>query len=381
MGRPRKRALRLQQLLLLLLLLLWQRVSAVFHCRHDPGTGRVPGPLPAGGFEWGALCAMRSDSPSSIRDDQILVVRPVARFARRAENDWAVAVGAVQRVLVGSSVERVLPELESVLDGRTDVASAAARLSARCGITVEVARASLARLYEWEILDHAGGYRRDAVGPPRPGESAQTLFFALFSSRPFASQQRLAAYRAAIVSTRADRDRLGSALEDSGLGLVSVRDAGFDAADLVVAWGARLFDRELADLNRECVEKGVPLLVVTLGVASGWVGPLVLPGESACVVCALDWIDRDADPDAKATPPGSPLALVLAHLAALEVLRFAAPCLRPGAVGVRHHYDAATHRLHSVEVTRRPRCPRCGDLVRRSPAAAFQQQGVMARGR
>ncbi len=332
---------------------------------------------------------MHATSDTSLRDDQRLTLRPLARLARRGEARWEVAIGGATRELRGRATDRVLPAIEEALAGGADVATAVVRLAAR-GVAEEEARGSLQLLYRWEILDDADGYREAAeVTAEETVEetvaAAQERFFSLVSSRPAECQRALRTFRVAVTGAGAAAAVVRAALEASGL---ARGHAGSGGADLVIHWGPRLGDPACRAVNRVCVERGAALLAAGATASGGWIGPTVLPRESACLECALEAGVEGAAAATLGDAPGArdggmPRAgsdRVVAHLAALEALRFAAPCLRPGLVGTWQRYDAQRHHLDVVEVVRRPRCRVCGALVDRAPGAAFQVRGEGRRG-
>ncbi len=316
-----------------------------------------------------------------LQDEQTLVVRPVASLHRNANEEWAVSVGARRRVLRGQSADLVLPELPALLDGNRDVGRVVERLGALCGVSQEVARGCLERLYHWEILDDAAGYRP----PGQPGnnaeEEAHERFFALFSSRPLFNAETLGNTRVAVAAADPGAEALRSRLVSTGL-RAAAHTPGREA-DLVVSWGHSRFSPELDALNRACVASATPLLVAGAGPTAGDLGPLVMPRQSACVACVRDHFGAATSGWNKAVASGPLFAAesVAMHLVALEVLRFAAPCMRPSTVGVLRRYDAAAQQLVATQVLRRPRCSVCGQLTHHSPAIAFQERGVRADGR
>lgn len=112
-------------------------------------------------------------------------------------------------------------------------------------------------------------------------------------------------------------------------------------ADLVVLAPARPEQLEEA---RRLVEPGTPHLLAEVRETTGVVGPLVLPGRSACLRC-LDLTRTDLDPDwpalaAQLAVPSrarvacdGPLALMVAAQAALQVLALVDGTVDPAAVG------------------------------------------------
>jgi bacteriocin biosynthesis cyclodehydratase domain-containing protein len=112
-------------------------------------------------------------------------------------------------------------------------------------------------------------------------------------------------------------------------------------ADLVVLAPCRPEQLEPAMV---LVDPGTPHLLAEVREATGVVGPLVLPGRSACLRC-LDLARTDRDPGWPAlaaqlavptrarTACDGPLALMVAAQAALQVLALLDGTVRPAAVG------------------------------------------------
>ncbi|MCX5063893.1 MULTISPECIES: ThiF family adenylyltransferase [unclassified Streptomyces] len=105
----------------------------------------------------------------------------------------------------------------------------------------------------------------------------------------------------------------------------------------------------------------------------GAVGPLVLPGTTACYECFRDIgeLEQYLEPGEKPGPnlnlglqAGSygPLNLIVAAMAANEVLR----CLLGGdcrSAGTRLMLDSRSYRLHSEHFPRRSDCTSCGPVI------------------
>lgn len=113
--------------------------------------------------------------------------------------------------------------------------------------------------------------------------------------------------------------------------------------DLVVLAGARQADRGRA---AALVAAMVPHLAVRAGTPRGIVGPLVLPGRSACLNC-LDRHRTDRDPDWRAiaatapyAPPTSLMTQSVAALAARQVLDWIDGMHRPASVDATLECDA-----------------------------------------
>lgn len=113
--------------------------------------------------------------------------------------------------------------------------------------------------------------------------------------------------------------------------------------DLVVLAGARTADQGRA---AELVAAMVPHLAVRSGIPRGIVGPLVLPGRSACLNC-LDRHRADRDPDWRAVaataphlPPTPLMTQSVAGLAARQVLDWIDGMHRPASMDATLECDA-----------------------------------------
>lgn len=149
----------------------------------------------------------------------------------------------------------------------------------------------------------------------------------------------------------------------------SSRDAGllvgcsdFGARQLLLPW------------NEACVETGTHFLPVLLKDLTGWIGPLVIPGETACHACALTRLNMHLD----AHEPAVELAMatgqvgVAGHpLMAAALADFAVM----GLVAIHGGFstsdpdalleiDFSTMQCRSRRVWKVPRCPVCSSVNR-----------------
>jgi ribosomal protein S12 methylthiotransferase accessory factor len=141
-------------------------------------------------------------------------------------------------------------------------------------------------------------------------------------------------------------------------------------------------------LNGASLRHGVPALYAELNGHVALVGPLVLPGQTACfmcwrmrtVACAASFSDamareelleherRPALHERATVPALAPYAGGLAALEALKSLLFVGPGTLAGRV---HEFDALAHRTEVHTVLQVPDCPRCKGARpwRRAPPA------------
>src|SRR5713101_3397082 len=168
---------------------------------------------------------------------------------------------------------------------------------------------------------------------------------------------------------------LGAALSELGVRVVK------SSPDLTVTLVNDYLERQLAELNRQRVADKTPWLLVQPSGAFPLVGPVFIPGESACWTCLFDrmirnrevkgFLDRGpARPVAVSPLVRNAVGQSGIQLAALEIAKAIATGFRtelrdhivsldlPGAT-IAKHYVAA-----------RPQCPTCGRKKLRDPRRA-----------
>jgi bacteriocin biosynthesis cyclodehydratase domain-containing protein len=277
----------------------------------------------------------------------------------------------------GRAVAALLPRLLPLLDGTRTVAELEDVLGRAAGPAV--ARA-LALLTENRLL---------VDGEHRPSdESTKTAAasFAAAVTRRTTQRDALASIERARVSVLGDglaAVEIRRHLREMGLGRVSA-DALEPRADDSFAIAAPAADdhRLLGTLNAFALEHRLPWLqVLPFDGRIAVVGPVFVPGDSACRECfvlrraACSGYDEDFDVvernDVRAAAP-TPLTVLAASLASLLALRWltAADPALPGrlyAIEV-----GAVVRLRHDHVLRVPRCPRCGTPERSVPSPWFE---------
>lgn len=162
-----------------------------------------------------------------------------------------------------------------------------------------------------------------------------------------------------------DPEPLHALLEASGLRLA-------EPGDLLVVMARDYLDPALDELNRTAIRDRQSYLLAQLSPTGVWLGPLVVPCETACWRCLahrlrgnrpahqlLREASRDQAPDVRAEPLASMMSTAHAMIAT-EAARWAvAPDdhpLRNGLVS----FDAKKLEMHRHRVVRRPQCPACG---------------------
>jgi bacteriocin biosynthesis cyclodehydratase domain-containing protein len=153
-----------------------------------------------------------------------------------------------------------------------------------------------------------------------------------------------------------------------------------DSADLVVAtsdWGRA---QALLDINRSTVATATPFLPVWLDGDDGFLGPLVITGETACLRCVVDSrrLSRGPGPTLIAarlnvarvfeTTMG-PVADICGCIAAMEALKFLTDCAPSAVVGQSVEANQAAMTFTARRVLKFARCPDCSDIARhRAPS-------------
>jgi bacteriocin biosynthesis cyclodehydratase domain-containing protein len=131
------------------------------------------------------------------------------------------------------------------------------------------------------------------------------------------------------------------------------------------------------DWNRVCLARGISFLPVILRRLIGHVGPLVIPGHTACYECmvarenahlgdhALLRASEARGPYGQATSGTlRPMASILGDIAAVELTKFYTRVLPP-TVGTRIDVNLLVPSLETRHVLRAPRCQACAPAVHR----------------
>jgi bacteriocin biosynthesis cyclodehydratase domain-containing protein len=135
----------------------------------------------------------------------------------------------------------------------------------------------------------------------------------------------------------------------------------------------------LYEWNRFCVEHRRHFLPVVLRDLIGYVGPLVIPGETACLECARlrrnshieDYEIRGLIEESAFEGQGAigfhpSMASILGDIAALELTKFYSEVLPRPKIGTLIEVNLLETGLTSRKVLKAPRCPACSPLLARS---------------
>lgn len=153
-----------------------------------------------------------------------------------------------------------------------------------------------------------------------------------------------------------------------------------DTADFEVAVTDDYLRATLHELNAAALKSGRPWLLVRLAGHEPWIGPLFVPGKTACYACLKTRLGRNRAvhrfvagrqelPEPPPTAVASLPAIVnaTAEMAAIETLKFLAGA-GDGLAGKVLSMDTRTWTSERHTLVRHPACPACGQAVTPEPA-------------
>ena len=279
--------------------------------------------------------------------------------------------GGTVVVLEGAALKRLVPALLPLLDGTRALEEIVAQLGAPARPAVEHALTLLAGrglLTEGPPLDEL----------PEPfAASAESLAATRRdAASPHTVRRRLREARVAVAGTPRLIATLARELLRAGVGRVDHVDweaTRLDAThDVAVAAAGPAELAELGDWDRRRNDDGVPWLALPpFDGRLAPIGPLVVPGETACLACYR--LRRAATSDCREelralehTPSSArattALESLVAGVAALALLRYLAG-LDPTLPGSFYALDAGVPlSLSRHRVLRVPRCPACSEV-------------------
>jgi bacteriocin biosynthesis cyclodehydratase domain-containing protein len=283
--------------------------------------------------------------------------------------------------LEGAAVRALLPRLLPLLDGTRPVAEIAATL----GTAAEPAiGAALRLLGDNELLV-------DGPPPDCGAELRETAYLlaAETGASPAAAAGRLADAAVGVVGSGAAAGEAARLLRRSGIARVELR-AWSDPLtdDLVVAAPGPDELVALGRWNDRCLEQEAAWLQVLPydGVFAA-VGPLFVPGDTACQTCyrlrreaslGIGAVGERLDGAAVQAGGGPALAVAAGATAALHALRWLAT-RDPSLPGVLFALEPrAGLRIAEHLVLRVPRCPSCSPLAEAAAPLPWFQPGVEA---
>ena len=259
--------------------------------------------------------------------------------------------------------------------------------------------------------------------PPPPGEAWESnleVFYWHFGASAEQVTERLNAQRLVILGVNGISRQLAASLLASGVKAVEVVDypllrnlrffsaggelqadqwpallpqpraygewangPGPEALDCLIATSDFGGLERMREWNEFCVARRRPFLPVVLQDLIGYVGPLVVPGETACFEClrarqnahlddpvaqrASEQVAFEGQAGAGFHPA---MASVLGDIAAIELTKFYGGGLPLWRVGTLIEVNLLAPRLDARKVLKVPRCPVCSTLNRRASTAA-----------
>jgi molybdopterin-synthase adenylyltransferase len=190
----------------------------------------------------------------------------------------------------------------------------------------------------------------------------------------------------------------GSGMPDSGVwsfgsevaSIVSSSDIDPDRLDCVVATSEFGASSIVARWNEFCVLHKRPFLPVVLKDLVGFIGPLVIPGETACYECTR-MRQRTHYPDpglrqaieaaaAQGAPAGflPPMSSMLGDMAAIELIRFFCLGTLPSRVGTLIEVSVLAREMTPRPVLKLPRCPVCTPIDERPNLTPVYEPALVA---
>jgi molybdopterin-synthase adenylyltransferase len=160
---------------------------------------------------------------------------------------------------------------------------------------------------------------------------------------------------------------------------------GADSLDCLVATSDFGGLRLMLQWNALCLQRGFHFLPVILQDMVGYVGPAVIPGETACFECFLSRMDSNRTGDAQGYASEMnafagqhvagfhpSMASVLGDIAAIELTKFYSRGLPLWKVGAVMEVNLLAGCIDSRKVLRVPRCRACSNLMRRSSTSKIK---------
>lgn len=292
-------------------------------------------------------------------------------------------------------------------------AAAGATQSEICELFVPPAAPLVRQLIEQLLARHLLAPVDEAESAADEAESPLDIFYWHFGAKARQVAERLNRQSLAILGVNCIARQLAASLTASGVENVRVLDHPrlrnlrfFDEAGTLKAgqWPASLRPPEkwknevdpeslgcliatsdfggheaMHEWNRFCVQCHKHFLPVVLQDLVGYVGPLVIPGETACLECVrmrrsshledyeLQRITEESAFEGQGAIGFHPsMASILGDLAALELIKFYSEALPQPKVGTLIEVNLLATGLTSRKVLKVPRCPACSPLLRRS---------------
>ncbi len=158
-----------------------------------------------------------------------------------------------------------------------------------------------------------------------------------------------------------------------------------DTLGLLVATSDFGEQQALRDLNEYCIKFRQAFLPVVLRDVIGYVGPLIVPGETACLECLRGRQNSNLDDAARyrlaeaAAFEGQEvaghhpvMASILGDLAVLELTRYLGGVLPGARAGQLLEVNLLDYRITTRRILKLPRCPVCSPMLVRPSASTLR---------
>jgi len=313
--------------------------------------------------------------------------------------------------LSGKTIEEIFKELLPLLNGEFTVDEIVEKLDRIA--EPNLVRATLQKLEESMLIEDASSKSDAGLGPEvLERYQKQLTFFATATDwgTELENQKALMEASVAIIGDGELAERLGSELLRAGIGSLrgvnlfcseqggpgqegsSFRGLGISLDDMKSAEEAVIADRPrvlvlafdrpepalLEPLNRLSQDQNIPLLLCQLNGTEGIVGPFIVPGQTACLLCHhlrvtrnLDffkeyrvwenWVKGDGHERRSGYGVLGGFAAVIAGLGSLEIIKTTSGFHEPELYGRFLTVNALTFEVLSHPLLRLPRCPGCGN--------------------
>jgi bacteriocin biosynthesis cyclodehydratase domain-containing protein len=344
---------------------------------------------------------MDADSVELASWPRCLEAMPGVQLVLVADDRVVVKCGLTEMLVSGPSVAPVVERLLVLLDGSRDVEAILTAFPAEIS---PVADELLSALEARQLLRAV-----DPVSAPAPDRSAIQPMLEQLGLDAGPVVARLAAAHVTLVGRNRVAMAIAADLAELGVGNIGIvahpqldtlaETPGFarvtDEPDLVIATSELGRSEAFFTLNRNSVAAERPFLPAWIVGAQAYIGPLVVPGESACLRCAdLTGTPRDhgrelpedgrtdaIDGASNGTSPPVRNAAVwmgdlVGHVVAAEVFKYLVRTLPSDVTGRLIRLDLGTSAGGSFgggarRVMKVPRCPDCSDAARHGAPAVL----------
>lgn len=223
------------------------------------------------------------------------------------------------------------------------------------------------------------------------GESPSDVFYWQFGTTARRVHHLLRAISISILGVNSISHHLIAALQSSGFESIHLIDSPFDShaysldsqisseTECVVATSEIGFYPILFEYNRLCLDQKRPFLPVVLQDMKGYIGPLVVPGNTPCLECLrLRRNSHFDEPEFRQRLEAESVAgeeivgfhptmsSVLGNIAAFELARFHSQVPRGSLVGSLTEIDLISGHMTTRKLLKIPRCPSCSSLRHKS---------------